>query len=299
MGSRPSLQYASRPRAASRTALTAWRKTARRTLLYGLLAAVVIVMTFPLVWMSLSSLKTEGENYRYPPAILPRPMTVENYRALFNTTSFPVWFRNSLLVSVTVTVLAIAFSATGAYALARFRYSSFEYFARLVLFAYMIPSILLVVPIFRVIVGLRLANTLGALIAVHTAILLPYGLWTLRSYFAGIPREIEESALIDGATRWRAFASVILPQALPGIISVALFAFHVSWNEFLFASTLLWSSANQTLSAGVATLIGSTAVYSWGMLMAAGVMVVLPVVFFFSILQRFLIAGWGGGAVKG
>jgi multiple sugar transport system permease protein len=134
---------------------------------------------------------------------------------------------------------------------------------------------------------------------VYNTILIPYGLWTLRSYFAGIPHEIEEAALIDGATRFQAFYRVVLPQALPGLISTALFAFHVAWNEYLFASTLLWASDKMTLSAGVATLIGTEALYSWSILMAAAVLVTVPVILLFSALQGFLIAGWGGGAVKG
>jgi ABC-type glycerol-3-phosphate transport system permease component len=121
----------------------------------------------------------------------------------------------------------------------------------------------------------------------------------LRSYFAGMPHEIEEAALIDGSSRWQAFVRVVLPQALPGIISTALFAFHVAWNEYLFSSVLLWSSDLQTLSAGVATLMGEMAPDSWGLLMAAGVMITLPVIALFSFMQSFLVAGLGGGAVKG
>jgi multiple sugar transport system permease protein len=129
--------------------------------------------------------------------------------------------------------------------------------------------------------------------------LIPYGLWTLRSYFSGISHEIEEAALIDGCNRWQAFVQVVLPQALPGIISTALFAFTVSWNEYLYASVLLWSSDKQTLSAGVATFMGDLAPSSWGLLMAAGVMITLPLVILFTFLQRFWVAGLGSGAVKG
>jgi multiple sugar transport system permease protein len=163
----------------------------------------------------------------------------------------------------------------------------------------MVPSILMVIPIFQIVWRLHLSNKLSALLLVYNAVLLPYGIWTLRAYFAGIPHEIEEAALIDGATRFQAFYRVVLPQALPGLISTALFAFHVAWNEYLFASVLLWSSRSMTLSAGVSTLIGETAMYSWSLLMAAAVLVTLPVIVLFSLLQGFLIAGWGGGAVKG
>ena len=271
----------------------------RRVAAYLALVLVVISMAFPLVWMILSSFKSEREIYLYPPTIIPQHFTLDAYRDLFRLTAFSTWFRNSVFVSVVVTLIALTLSAMGAYALARFRYGFFRVFSRVILFAYMVPSILMVIPIFQIVWRLQLGNKLSALLLVYNAILLPYGIWTLRAYFAGIPHEIEEAALIDGASRFQAFYKVVLPQALPGLISTALFAFHVAWNEYLFASVLLWSSRSMTLSAGVSTLIGETAMYSWSLLMAAAVLVTLPVVVLFSLLQSFLIAGWGGGAVKG
>ena len=274
-------------------------KATRRLFAYILLVSIVLSMTFPLFWMTLSSFKPDKENYGYPPTFLPHIWTLENYLGLLKRTAFGLWFRNSLIVSLVTTFTAIVISSLAAYSLSRFRYRFFEAFARVILFAYMVPNILLVIPIFKIVWSLRMGNTLQSLLLVYNAFLIPYGLWTLRSYFAGIPHEIEEAALIDGATRWKAFYSVVLPQALPGIISTALFAFHVAWNEYLYASVLLWASSKMTLSAGVATLIGETEMYSWGVLMAAGVLVTVPVIFLFSFLQQYLIAGWGGGAVKG
>jgi ABC-type glycerol-3-phosphate transport system permease component len=274
-------------------------RIANRVFAYVLLIVIVFSMAMPLLWMVLSSLKTEGENLSYPPTIIPQKWTLEHYRILFRQTQFPIWFRNSVLVSIGTTLTSIAVSAMGAYVFSRFRYRFFEVFSRLILFAYMVPNILLVIPVYRIVYNLKLANSLYGVLTVYNAFLIPYGLWTLRSYFTGIPHEIEEAALIDGCTRWQAFVQVVLPQALPGIISAALFAFHVAWNEFLYASVLLWSSDRMTLSAGVTTLMGELAPPSWGLLMAAGVMITLPVIILFSIMQSFLIAGWGGGAVKG
>jgi ABC-type glycerol-3-phosphate transport system permease component len=280
------------------TTLRIWRAI-RRAAAYVMLILVVLSMAFPLIWMILSSLKSEQEIYRYPPSIIPQQFTLAAYHDLFRLTAFATWFRNSVIVSIVVTLIALTLSAMGAYALARFRFPFFRVFSRVILFAYMVPSILMVIPIFQIVWRLQLSNKLSALFLVYNAILLPYGIWTLRAYFAGIPHEIEEAALIDGASRFQAFYKVVLPQALPGLISTALFAFHVAWNEYLFASVLLWSSRSMTLSAGVSTLIGETAMYSWSLLMAAAVLVTLPVIILFSLLQGFLIAGWGGGAVKG
>jgi multiple sugar transport system permease protein len=275
------------------------RRIIRKSVAYLALILVVFAMAFPLIWMILSSFKSDQEIYKYPPSILPQHFTLEAYQNLFKLTAFSTWFRNSLIVSIIVTTIALVLSAMGAYALSRFRYRFFQVFSRIILFAYMVPSILMVIPIFQIVWRLQLSNKLSALFLVYNAILLPYGIWTLRAYFAGIPHEIEEAALIDGASRLQAFYRVVLPQALPGLISTALFAFHVAWNEYLFASVLLWSSRSMTLSAGVSTLIGETAMYSWSLLMAAAVLVTLPVVVLFSLLQGYLIAGWGGGAVKG
>ena len=274
-------------------------RVVRRGAAYLALILVVLSMVFPLVWMVLSSFKSEGEIYKYPPTLIPQHFTLEAYQDLFRITAFSTWFRNSVIVSVGVTLIAVVLSAMGAYALARFHFRFFQIFSRLILFAYMVPAILMVIPIFQIVWRLHLSNKLSALFIVYNAILLPYGIWTLRAYFAGIPHEIEEAALIDGSSRFQAFYLIVLPQALPGLIATALFAFHVAWNEYLFASVLLWSSRTMTLSAGVSTLIGETAMYSWSLLMAAAVLVTLPVIVLFALLQGSLIAGWGGGAVKG
>jgi multiple sugar transport system permease protein len=292
----------SQSRAKSKYRSSARAKTTRlvrRGAAYLALFLVVFLMVFPFLWMVLSSFKSEQEIYQYPPTIIPQHFTLAAYQDLFRLTAFSTWFRNSVVVSIGVTLIALTLSAMGAYALARFRFRSFQIFSRLILFAYMVPAILMVIPIFQIVWRLHLSNNLSSLFLVYNAILLPYGIWTLRAYFAGIPHEIEEAALIDGASRFQAFYRVVLPQALPGLIATALFAFHVAWNEYLFASVLLWSSRSMTLSAGVSTLIGETAMYSWSLLMAAAVLVTLPVILLFSLLQGFLIAGWGGGAVKG
>ncbi len=276
-----------------------WVRRANKVMAYFLMLLIVVFMTFPLFWMTLSSFKTEGENLSSPPTIFPHQWTTQHYSTLFQRTSFPIWFRNSAIIAVATTLTTIAISSMGAYVFSRFRYRFFEIFSRAILFAYMVPTVLLLIPVFVIVHSLKISNSLLGLLVVYNAILIPYGLWTLRSYFSGISHEIEEAALIDGCNRWQAFVQVVLPQALPGIISTALFAFTVSWNEYLYASVLLWSSDKQTLSAGVATFMGDLAPSSWGLLMAAGVMITLPLVILFTFLQRFWVAGLGSGAVKG
>jgi len=274
-------------------------KVVKKATAYVLLILMVITIVFPFIWMILISLKPETEIVQYPPTIFPRTWTLENYRLIFVYTEFATWFKNSLYVSTLTTVMVIVLATTSAYALARFRYRLFEIVSSSILFIYMVPKILLVVPITKISFSLKLADSHIGLILVYDALLVAYGLWTLRSYFAGVPRELEEAALIDGANRFTAFILVVLPQAVPGIIATAIFVFHVSWNEFLYASVMLYSSKNMVLSAGLATLIGGEGINQWGVLMAASVLTTLPVVILFAFLQSFLISGYGTGAVKG
>lgn len=291
------IDYASRNH--RKSVINRWLRRANKIIAYFLLIGIVLCMALPLFWMTLSSLKTDGENLSSPPTIIPQTWTLQHYRTLFLRTSFPIWFRNSAYLAIGTTATVIAISAMGAYVFSRFRYRFFEIFSRAILFAYMVPTVLLLIPVFMIIHKLKLSNSLYGLLVVYNAFLIPYGLWTLRSYFSGISHEIEEAALIDGCNRWQAFTKVVLPQVLPGIISTALFAFTVAWNEYLYASVLLWSSDKQTLSAGVATFMGELAPSSWGLLMAAGVSITLPLVLLFTFLQRFWVAGLGAGAVKG
>jgi len=274
-------------------------KYLRRAILYVLLFLAVAWAVLPLFWVFISSIKPDTETYAFKQTILPRHPTLENYRTLLRVTPFKTWLKNSAILSGATTLAVIALSSMAAYSMSRFRYRFFEFFGRMTLLAYMMPPIILVVPVFFILFKLGLVNSHLGLLLVYIGTRLPVGLWMLRSYFQGIPIELEEAAMVDGATRFQAFRKVILPQALPGMIATGIFTFSVTWQEFLFASILIFSSKKQTLSAGVATFLSEDWIYSWGMLMAAGVLVSLPLVLAYTFLQRYLIAGWGGGGVKG
>jgi ABC-type glycerol-3-phosphate transport system permease component len=274
-------------------------KYLRRVILYILLILAVVWAILPLLWIFISSIKPDPETYAFEQTFLPHHPTFENYITLFKVTRFGLWMKNSTVLSGATTLLVLVLSATTAYAMTRFRFPLFELFGRMTLLAYMMPPIILVVPLFFVLFKLGLVNSQIGLLLVYTGTRLPVGLWMLRSYFHGIPIELEEAAMVDGATRFQAFRKVVLPQALPGLISTGIFTFSVTWQEFLFASVLIFSAKKQTLSAGVATFMSEDWIYSWGVLMAAAVMISLPLVLFYIFLQRYLIAGWGGGAVKG
>ncbi|MHA2265020.1 MAG: carbohydrate ABC transporter permease [Candidatus Thorarchaeota archaeon] len=284
------LQYSLMPRLARYT---------RRVALYILMILAVLWAIVPLLWVFISSIRPDIETYSFNRTFFPQNPTLDNYLTLFRVTKFGQWMKNSLILSTATTFAVIVLSGMAAYAMSRFRYKAFDFLGRLTLVAYMMPPIILVVPIFFLMFKLNLINSMVGLLLVYTGTRLPVGLWMLRSYFQGIPIELEEAAMVDGATRFQAFWKVILPQAFPGMLSTGIFTFSVTWQEYLFASILIFSSRKQTLSAGVATFLSEDWIYSWGILMAAGVMISLPLVLLYTFMQRYLIAGWGGGSVKG
>jgi multiple sugar transport system permease protein len=283
----------------SRSSRHRLRAQLERAGLHALLALTVLVMSAPLVWMLLSSLKPDQENAAYPPTLLPQTWTLENYRLLFTLSDFGTYLRNSCIVASVATVLTIVIGVSAAYALSRFHFRWLNGLAGVALFAYTIPPILVLVPIARIITGLGLGNSLSALIILYTATLLPFAIWVLRSYFNGLLIEIEQAAMIDGCTRFGAFVRVALPQAVPGIISTSIFTFNAAWSEYLFASTLTVSPGKLTLSPGLALLLDQTGVYSWGVLMAGAVVITIPVLLLFTLIQRRLVRGMSDGAVTG
>ena len=260
---------------------------------------LVLLVAFPLVWMILTSLKPQTELFRIPPTWLPETVTFEHYWRLLTETPFLIYFRNSVVLATTTTVFVVVLGAIGAYSLVRFAYRGRETLATLVLFTYLLPSVVLIIPLYLMMVELGLSNTLASLVLAHTTFALPYALWLLRSFMEGVPEDLESAALVDGATRMGAFRDVILPQLLPGIISTALFTFILSWNEYLYALVLVNSDAVRPLTTGVMTMLISAFNIEWSLLMAASVMMSLPLIVVFAFLQSYLTRGFGAGAVKG
>ncbi len=278
--------------------MTARQRIAK--LLATLLAwAVILVLVTPLFWMISTSLKPDSELFAVPVTLLPEEWTLEYYTTLLTETAFPTYFANSFLIATATTLTVIAVATIGAYSLVRFRYRGRETIASAVLLSYLLPSVILVVPLYLVMVRLGLANSLASLVIAYTSFSLPYALWLLRSFMAGIPEDLEAAAMIDGASRWQAFLDVTLPQALPGIISTGLFTFILAWNEYLFALVLVNSDETRPLTTGVMTMLVSGFNIEWSMLMAASVMMSAPLIVILAFFQSFLVRGFGAGAVKG
>lgn len=271
-----------------------------RRIIFNLVAwTIVAVVAFPLLWTILTSLKPQTELFRIPPSLLPKEITFEHYERMLFETRFLAYFGNSVIVAVCTTLVVIVVAMFGAHSLVRFAYPGRERLAQLVLFTYLLPSVVIVIPLYLLLVQLGIANTLFSLTVAYTTFALPFAVWLLRSFMAGIPQELEAAALIDGASRMGAFVDVILPQALPGIISTAVFTFILAWNEYLYALVLVNSDSARTLTTGVITMLVTSFHIEWSLLMAASVMMSVPVVVVFAFLQKHLTRGFGAGGVKG
>jgi multiple sugar transport system permease protein len=260
---------------------------------------IVLVTAFPLIWMVITSVKPQFELFRIPPTFWPEQVTFEHYARLLWETPFLLYMRNSLLLSTATTLLVVTVATLGAHSLVRFRYRGRERLAQLVLFTYLLPSVVLILPLYLMMVWIGVANSLLSLVIAYTTFALPYALWLLRSFMQGIPDDLENAALVDGATRMGAFFDVILPQALPGIISTSLFTFILSWNEYLYALVLVNTDEARPLTTGVMNMLISAFNIEWSLLMAASVMMSIPLIIIFAFLQKFLTRGFGAGGVKG
>lgn len=270
-----------------------------RVLQYLMMLAVVAVSVGPLLWVLFNAIRPDSEIAAYPPTFLPKDLTLEHFVALFTVYRFGPYILNSLVISLVATAGVLVVASLAAYAMARFDYRLIRAVGELSLLAYLVPPIVVLVPVTQLLFGAGLGDNRAALTLLYVAILLPFGLWILRSYFQGFTVDIEEAAMIDGCTRFQAFLRVVLPQARPGLISTGIFTFNAAWSEYLFASTLMTTNAKLPANPAIFLLMGHMGVTSWGVLMAAALMIVAPVVVLFIISQRWLVAGLGEGAVKG
>lgn len=267
----------------------------RTILAFGL--AVIIV--FPLLWMVLGSFKSPTEIFKMPPSIFPRDFSLNGYEMLLQMTDFLVFFRNSFFVSIFSSIIALVLSVSAVYGVTRYKFLGSNAFTYLSLIIYMIPPVLLVIPLYTFWVNVSYSDTLLSLGLSYVALTLPFALWMCRSYFGTISMQMEEAALVDGASRLKAFILVTVPQAIPGLIATFIFTFILAWNEYVVGLILISSQANKTVSLGVADLIGESAMYSWSMLNAAGVLSTIPILILFIFIQKNLVSGMSAGALTG
>ncbi len=271
--------------------------TPQKVLYYSLLALLAVVIIFPIYYMVIISLKLPRDIYRKP-SLLPIGATLENYIDLLTKQGFLVNIANSLIVAGAATLVSVLISCLAAYSLVRLKYRYRDWIGRLILFTYLTPSALLFIPLSIIIAQLRLGNTLHGLIFVYLTFSTPLSTWLLMGFFRGIPADLEEQAMVDGATRMQALYYILLPLSVPGLIAVSVFTFTGAWNELLLALIFITSPDKRTVPVALQYLITGD-VFRWGLIMAGAVLAALPVMVLYYLAQRFVVQGLAAGAVKG
>jgi multiple sugar transport system permease protein len=269
-----------------------------KALSYAVLVGLAVMVLFPFYWMTITSFKTEEQMRSIVSMFWPKPFAIENYQQLLAKTDFAAWYGNSVFVAVSSTLLATAVGTIGAYALARLKFLGRGFMASATLITYLVPPSILFIPLYKQMQGLGMANSLSGLIAAYPSFTVPFVTWLLMGYFESIPEELEEAAMIDGATRFGAFYRIVLPLSAPGVLAAGLYAFTQAWNEFLYALVFITDGKLRTLPVGLASFITGD-VYGWGNLMSGAVLTTLPVIAAYIYLQKYMVEGLTAGGVKG
>ncbi|HEX2527370.1 MAG TPA: carbohydrate ABC transporter permease [Geminicoccus sp.] len=276
----------------------ALKTTGARSWIYLPLAILLTVSLFPFLWMATSSFKPLRQLYAVPPSWLPDPATFANFEKVIFNSNIPRYFLNSTIISLGSTALALCFAIFAAYGFARFRFRGKILAQSFVLIGQMLPTATIIVPLYFVLSYFGLINTYLGLILVYLILTLPLSVWMLTSYFKGIPRELEEAAIIDGASRLTILFRINLPLIIPGIVAVVLYSFVATWNEFVFALSFATDRSMKTLPIGLAEF-SSEFDTDWGAVMAASFIMTLPIAIIFLALQRLFVGGVMSGATKG
>ncbi len=271
----------------------------RGTLGLQTLAGILVAASlFPFAWMALSSIKTLRELYTVPPSWIPAAPTLSNYVKVLFESNIPRYFLNSVVIAAGATLIALLFAIPAAYGFARFNFRGKRFWQASILAGQMLPTAAIIVPLFIVLRYFGLLNTYAGLILVYMILTLPLCVWMLIGYLRAIPVELEEAAIIDGASRLVVLRRIVLPLALPGIVAVMVYSFVTAWNEFIFALCFALDSRVKTLPIGLAEF--STEFNTdWGAVMAASMIMTLPIVLLFLVMQRVFVTGLMSGATKG
>lgn len=261
---------------------------------------VLFIMLLPFYWMLSTSLKPNPEMFnRNISPFYPQNPTIDHWVHLFNNTTFPQWFANTTYIAVCSTIIAVLLSISAAYSLSRLRYKGRSTLSAIIFISYLIPTTLLFIPMAEVVKQLQLLNMREALILVYPTFQIPFCTWLLIGYFRTIPVELEESAMIDGATRWQSMRLIAIPLAIPGIITAIIFAFTLAWNEYIYALILITTESLRTIPVGVLTRLVNGDMYFWGPLMAAAFIGSVPVVLLYAFFVENYVGGLTAGSVKG
>ena len=261
------------------------------------LLLIILIFFFPFFWIITSSFKSPEEIIATSTTIIPRSFTLEHYnKILFNSDSF-IYLKNSLIVSFSSMIISIILSVSAAYGLHKLKFYGNKFVEYSLLATYAFPGVILLVPIYLLFAKVNLLNSYFALIVVNVLFATPFAVWMLKAFFKLIPNEIEEAAYIDGASRYIVISRIIVPLAAPGIASVAIFCFIISWTEYLFASILISGDDLKTLPVGLAGIVGQYQI-DWGFLLSGAVLASLPVILLFVFIGKYFVSGLTEGAVK-
>jgi len=266
----------------------------------GLLVFAVLI--FPVFWMISTAFKPDDQIYSTTPTWFSRHPTLKHFRDAIDPQQHPYFWdgvKNSLIVVGGTVAISISLAFLAAVALAKYRFSGRSLFVVLMIGILMLPQVGLIIPLYVVLAKYHLTNALLGVVLVYLTFLLPFAVWTLRGFILGIPKELEEAAMVDGSSRVGAFVRILLPLVAPGLVATAVFAFITAWNEYIFAYVILNDQSRQTLTVWLASFYGTSRSTDWGALMAASTLTALPAVVFFLILQRKIRFGLTAGAVKG
>jgi multiple sugar transport system permease protein len=268
--------------------------------LYLPLAAFLFFALFPFYWMLISSFKANPELYNLRANRLwIKSPTLEQFRELFAKTEVLRWLFNSFFVSILTSAISMAFGIMAGYALGRLKFPGAQGFGVATFITYLVPTTLIFIPLASIVRILGLSNTIWSLVVTYPTFLIPFCTWMLIAYFKSIPRDMEESAMIDGCSRVGAMVRIVLPMAIPGVVFSGMFSFTLSWNEFVYALTFISQTSSKTMSVAVPTELIRGDAYFWGELMAASLIGSVPVALLYSFFIDYFVSGLTAGAVKG
>lgn len=275
----------------------AQQRLVKRVALYAGVLILTVYSAFPIYWMVVSSLRPTQEMLLNP-TLVPRTLTLEYYYSLLAQTDYPRQFLNSLIVALSTVALTMVLSIMIAYGVTRQRIRGKQMIIAGMLYAYMFPPLLMAIPLYAMFAAIGLNDTLMSLVISHLTITMPLGVWFLWGFFKTMPFELEEAAMVDGCTRLGAFLRVVLPLSVPGLVTVAIFSFLLSWTDYTFALVMIGSDANKTVPLGLASMIGAFDL-RWGDVMAGSTLIAMPLFVAFTLLSRYFVQGLTAGAVKG
>ena len=279
------------------------RKWKKWVTFYLPMAVFILFTLFPFYWMAVTALRPDHELYRTWRQASATPFwtldpTLEHFKGLLQTTAFPHWLWNTMLIAIVSTIISLICGMFAGYALARLKFRGSEFLGTAIFVTYLVPQTLLFIPLADIIRDLHLGNTPWALMLTYPTFLIPFCTWLLMGYFKTIPKELEECARIDGATRFGAMVRIIFPVAIPGILSAGIFAFTLSWNEFIYALIFMSSAELKTVPVGVVSELIRGDIFFWGQLMAGALLGSIPVALVYSFFVEYYVTGLTG-SVKG